>query len=111
MPELSPERFRRLTAQLFNLLRRPRPHYELFEDRETAAPWFAMVLFPVEKEWDSYRLCRVLRKFLFDLGAMATRMGDPRFTRMTDGMISMVDTALTTEPQKGEEYDGRLQGL
>lgn len=108
---LNAERFRRLTTQLFNLLRRPRPHYELFEDRETAAPWFAMILFPVEKDWDGYRLCRVLRQFLAHLGAMARRMEDLRFARMVDGMITMIDAALLTEPKKGEGYDGRLQGL
>ncbi|MCK9355535.1 MAG: hypothetical protein M0R22_00070 [Dehalococcoidia bacterium] len=104
------ERFKRLSAQLFNMLRKPKPHYELFTDRETMAPWFAMILFPTEREWEAYRLCRTLKKFLLDLGATATRLGDPRFTRMTDGMVAMIDTALTTEPREGEEYDGRLRG-
>ncbi|MFA5054206.1 MAG: hypothetical protein WC565_09115 [Parcubacteria group bacterium] len=105
------ERFKRLTAQIFNMLRRPRPHYELFTDRETMAPWFALILFPTKKDWDAYDLCRTLKRFLLDLGATAERLGDPRFKRMTDGMVSMIDAALLTEPKYGDEYDGKLQSL
>jgi hypothetical protein len=98
----------RVIAKVLRLVYGPRPRYEFFVDAETYQPWFAVFLFSLRKDWDSYSLLRVLRRFMIDMDATARQLDDARLGLLIGRMTSVIDAALSTEPLEGEEHDGKL---
>ncbi len=109
LDERSGARRERLVVKVLRLLHKPRPAYEMFVDRDGGGPWFSMILFPEYKDWDAYALIRVLKRLILDIGEVAQRRDDKRFSRMCEQIVTLLDIAAQTEPLEGELRDGKLQ--